>query len=220
MNESKYKNKNKFIRRLNKWYKDNKRHYSWRKTNNPYYIGIAEILLQKTNADKVEPVYTRLINNYPKPRMLSNEKVKNIKHYFDEIGIFNRAETLINFATFMSETSSINIIKSELLEVKGIGLYMANSIIIHSKDKPLPLLDPNIIRLYNRVYGIKSILTRPRTDIKLWQESQKLLPSRNISSYYYALLDFGAIVCESRKPKCDICPMAFDICDRFFFENI
>ena len=43
-----------FINNIFKWYNNNKRDFEWRKTRDPYKILVAEIMLQKTNAEKVE----------------------------------------------------------------------------------------------------------------------------------------------------------------------
>jgi A/G-specific adenine glycosylase len=41
------------------WSKENLRKYPWRETDSPYRVLVAEILLQKTFADKVEPIYNK-----------------------------------------------------------------------------------------------------------------------------------------------------------------
>jgi A/G-specific adenine glycosylase len=41
---------------------DNLREYSWRETTDPYEVLVAEVLLQKTAADKVEPIYRELLS--------------------------------------------------------------------------------------------------------------------------------------------------------------
>lgn len=41
--------------------------------------------------------------------------------------------------------------------------------------------------------------------------ADKLLPSRNADPWNQALMDFGALVCTARNPKCESCPM-FAVC--------
>ena len=205
--------KEEFIEALNNWYRFNKRSYKWRDTKIPYNIGVAEILLQKTNADKVVPVYDSIVQRYPTELALSSAAETEVLIYLRDIGLYNRASTLIVLSNYIKDCSLNNLELSAegLLRIKGVGLYIANSILVHSKNIPLPLLDPNIIRIYNRVYGIKSTLKRPRTDKKLWDVSLYLLPQYDYSNYYFALLDFGALICKP-KPLCSICCMSNNIC--------
>ena len=42
----------------------------------------------------------------------------------------------------------------------------------------------------------------------LWAVSETLVPSRHVFDFNQALMDFGAMVCVARNPKCLVCPMA------------
>ncbi len=41
----------------------------------------------------------------------------------------------------------------------------------------------------------------------LWDVSRAVLPHRHVFDFNQALMDFGALVCTARKPKCLVCPM-------------
>ena len=67
-----------------KW---NRLHYTdfpWRKTNNKWHSFVAEIMLQRTNADQVLPVYNRFCKLYPNPKDYSLEENYNV---FDSLGL-------------------------------------------------------------------------------------------------------------------------------------
>jgi len=53
-----------FARRLLTWAKYNLRDYPWRRTKDPYYILVAEFLLQRTDADTVAPIYKTFLVCY------------------------------------------------------------------------------------------------------------------------------------------------------------
>ena len=44
----------------------------------------------------------------------------------------------------------------------------------------------------------------------LWAVSEALVPMRHVFDFNQALMDFGAMVCVARKPRCLVCPMAKD----------
>jgi A/G-specific adenine glycosylase len=41
----------------------------------------------------------------------------------------------------------------------------------------------------------------------LWTLSETLVPTRHVFDFNQALMDFGALVCVARAPRCLICPM-------------
>ena len=47
------------------WYRINGRDLPWRRTKNPYYIWISEIMLQQTQVETVKPYYERFISRFP-----------------------------------------------------------------------------------------------------------------------------------------------------------
>ena len=42
----------------------------------------------------------------------------------------------------------------------------------------------------------------------LWVVSETLVPQRHVFDFNQALMDFGAMVCVARNPKCLECPMS------------
>lgn len=208
-----------FIRRIRKWYKLNRRDFAWRKTENPYFLTIAEVLLQKTNAEKAESAYKVIIKRYKNPARLASANKSELESILQNIGLIGRVDTLISVGRFFSLHKESTVTPSELMEIKGLGKYMSNSVVIHSSGARLPLLDPNIIRIYSRVFDIESKSSRPRCDNKLWESSQALLPRDNISEYFYALLDFGAMICTARNPKCLTCTVGKGICSYNLYES-
>ena len=59
------KKKVEFRESLLSWYHDEKRDLPWRRTSNPYYIWVSEVMLQQTRVDTVIPYYERFIEKYP-----------------------------------------------------------------------------------------------------------------------------------------------------------
>jgi A/G-specific adenine glycosylase len=102
-------------------------------------------------------------------------------------------------------------LKEELLELPGIGDYIANAVLCFAYGESVPLLDTNIIRILERVFGIRSSKVRARTDKELWKAVERIIPPGKAKEFNLAMLDLAALICTSRNPKCSICPTA-DIC--------
>jgi len=69
--------------------------------------------------------------------------------------------------------------------------------------------DTNVIRLLQRFFGILSATPTHRGapgQITV-QLAEDVLPERKAGEFNFAMLDFGATICVSRRPKCGSCPL-------------
>jgi A/G-specific adenine glycosylase len=91
-----------FWNQIINWYSNHKRNFAWRKTQNPYFILVAEILLQQTNAEKVEPVYLKIIKEYPEFNELAKANLSKLEEIIKPLGLVYRAENLIKCAKIIN----------------------------------------------------------------------------------------------------------------------
>ena len=54
-----------FQRKLQSWYRDNKRDLPWRRTKNPYKIWLSEVILQQTRVAQGTAYYDKFVFTYP-----------------------------------------------------------------------------------------------------------------------------------------------------------
>lgn len=179
----------------------------WRDTTEPFKVLIAEFLLQKTDVEKVKPVYKEFIHRWPSPQLLSKARISSISKIIQPLGLNYKANRLRSTAKVIVEKFGGKIPETEekLLELPGVGRYIASAVECFAYNKPKAILDTNIIRILDRVLGIHSEKDRPRDDARLWDTAQALVPHKNAREYNWALLDFGALVCKSREPLCGEC---------------
>ncbi len=198
-----------FRRRMLGWFSKEGRSYPWRETSNPYKVLLAELLLQRTQAAQVEPIYEELSEQFPTVGDLADAPIKKLKMAVGHLGINYRAERIRLLAKELVTKygGEIPENEAELLALPGIGQYAANAVRCLAMGENLPLLDPNIIRVLERVFEIKSDKARPVTDKKLWGMVVELTPKGKAKEFNLALIDFGAIICTKRKPRHDQCPV-------------
>jgi A/G-specific adenine glycosylase len=208
-----------FIRKLSRWFRKNHRSYPWRNTQNPYEILISEFLLQKTNADLALQTYKQVLKIYPTPKSLARASLSKLERIILPIGLSYRAERLIRVAKHLVKEFSGQIpqTRKELLKLYGVGLYISNAILCFAYDKRVAIIDTNIIRIFSRVFGVKSNFKRPRTDTNIERQIEFFLPMKSPREFNYALLDFGAAICTAKRPKCNFCPVN-DLC-KFYNES-
>lgn len=193
------------------WYDKNKRDFPWRYTFEPYKVIVSEILLQQTNVAKIIRPYLKIIETYKNINELADSDISFLKSMFKGIGLFYRADRLKNIAKEIVENykGSIPDNWKELIEIKGIGYYICSAVLCFGFNQPYAVLDTNVIRIFKRLFEIKSEKSRPRDDIKLWEFAQMLIPEDRYVDYNYAILDFGASICTVHNPKCSTCIFRF-----------
>ena len=79
------------------------------------------------------------------------------------------------------------------------------------------ILDTNVARVLFRVFVGRGDPKSHAMTRHLWKVSETLVPERHVFDFNQALMDFGAMVCVARNPKCLICPMAKN-CRAFPFD--
>lgn len=189
------------------WFDEHKRNFPWRETNNPYYILISELLLQKTNSRAVGNVFQRFIKEFPTPSCVNAKNRETVYEIISPLGLFYRTERILNICQSIENefNGKIPNTLTELMALKGVGRYAASAVLCFGFSKRTAILDQNVIRILSRLFAINSAKSRPRDDNDLWQAAIHLVPEKNYKKYNYALLDFSAKVCRTT-PLCNICP--------------
>lgn len=103
-----------FARRLLTWAEDNLRDYPWRRTSDPYFILVAEFLLQRTDADTVVPIYEAFLIQYPTLEKLAIAPIKDIAELLQPLGFCGfEAQTLTHYNIFAVDNSSREQMKKD-----------------------------------------------------------------------------------------------------------
>jgi A/G-specific adenine glycosylase len=99
--------------------------------------------------------------------------------------------------------------EATLRSFKGIGAYTAGAIRSFAFRERAAILDTNVARVLFRVFVAKGDAGSHAMKRHLWSVAESLVPRREAAfDFNQALMDLGATVCVSRKPKCLVCPMA------------
>ena len=197
-----------FRDRLFIWAKKYLRDYPWRKTDDPYHILVAEFLLQKTDADTVAPIYEAFLNKYSTLYQLVEAPLDDVALLMQPLGLFFRARRLSETAAIIAESyqGKIPNQEKELLKLPGIGKYTARAICSQAFKQPAAVMDTNVARILERFLGIEGERVKSRCKI-LWSAADNIAPPSQVGYWNLILLDFGALICTSRSPKCSQCPL-------------
>lgn len=210
-----------FSKKLLIWFfRKNKKNFSWRISKNPYEILISEILLHKTDSKKVERIYPKFIEKFPTLNHLYRAKTEEVDDLIKDIGLFYRSRRLKRISEQIIDQFSGTIPdnKKDLISLCGVGEYISNAVLCFAFKRRVPIVDTNVIRVYRRVFNLRSSKSRPRTDRKVWDFAERMLPRKDYVEFNYALLDFASDVCRSKNPLCESCPIE-NICSHRMNEE-
>ena len=193
------------------WYKENKRTFNWRYTNDPWKILLIEIISQQTQINRANIYYQEFIKKFPTPESMSQSSLKTILKMWSGLGYNNRAIRLYESSKLIAEKGFKNIYPNfELLP--GVGQYTKNAILSFAYGDKVLALDTNLERVLTRYFAIDSTKNYVR------KYSDFLLAGVNSRDLNQALMDLGSSICTSSNPKCDICPLEKK-CEKYILKS-
>jgi A/G-specific adenine glycosylase len=189
------------------WYKESGRSFPWRKKGLTHYqYIIAEVLLQRTKADIIAKFFPLFIKQFPNWKSLAIAEENDIEEYLKPVGLYRqRSKRLLSLAKEMQERHGrLPKERSELESIPFMGQYIANAVELIIFNQPTPLIDVNMARVLERFFGPRKMVDI-RYDLYLQELSYKIVNHHSPKDINWAVLDFAALVCTARNPKCNFC---------------
>lgn len=191
------------------WYLKNKRNLPWRKTKDPYFIWLSEIILQQTKVSQGASYYLKFSQKFKNISSLAQANEEQILKLWQGLGYYSRARNLHFTAKHI--INNLNGVfpdnYNELIKLKGIGDYTASAISSICFNKPHATVDGNVYRVLSRYFGIITPINSSKGIKEFKNLAQLLIDSKNPGTHNQALMEFGALVCKPKNPECENCPL-------------
>lgn len=187
-----------------------RRNFPWRRRKASLYEQVvSEILLQRTRAETVAAFWPQFIQRFPSWQALACSSVDRIEYVLRPIGLSRqRAPRLRGLGLEMAKRrGQFSSNRQAIEELPGVGQYVANAIFTFAHGKAQPMLDTNMARVIERVFGTRK-LADIRYDPYLQALAQAVVNHARGVEMNWAVLDFAALICTIRNPKCHECPLA------------
>lgn len=197
-----------FARRLVKWHEQgNSRDFPWREGADAYQLLMSEMMLRRTQARQVAPVYRRFLNRWPTLSDFLKAREDELREVLEPLGLKWRASNFIQLQTALKAQGSMPENMEGLVALPGVGDYVANAVLCFSGYSSGALIDTNTVRVIARFFGLETHDgTRRLKWFKDLANNLLPIPSRR-QAYHYALLDLAATVCTPVSPCCEKCPL-------------
>ncbi len=189
------------------WYATSKRDLPWRHTNDPYCILVVEYMSQQTQIDRVLRYYDRFLKRFPNVHSLARASTQRVLKAWEGMGYYTRARNLQAAAQKIIREfgGRVPTEYDDLLTLPGCGPYTAAAIASIAFNKPVPVLDGNVIRLLCRFFGIADDPRKEATRKRLRALAQALLPKDRAREFNEGLMELGALICTPQAPRCEVC---------------
>ncbi len=191
------------------WSRRAGRKFWWRSQRDSYRIALVEILLRQTRATTAEQAIARFVSRYPSPDKLVRSSLPTLAQDLKPFGLHKqRAEQLKALGKALRERGGkIPRARKDLLQLPGIGPYSAGAIRCFAFGDREPVIDVNVARIVQRVFGIQILRGEPRRHREIWRLATLLVNGNHPREINWAMLDLGALICTPQKPKCATCPL-------------
>ena len=191
------------------WYDNNKRNLPWRVSKKSpkklYYRLLSEFMLQQTQVKTVLPFFKKFTKKYKNLESLSTSNEKDVLKLWEGLGYYRRARNLLTTSKILVNKFNSRLPKSrdEIKKLPGIGDYTASALLALVHDRPAIAVDGNVKRVFSRI--LNKEIDRINFEKVIKDNSKKLFYLKRNSDLVEALMEFGALICKPKNPKCSDC---------------
>ena len=194
-----------FRHQLRDWSEGRLRSFPWRGDDMTFYeVFIAEMFLRRTQAEVVAEVLPKFLERYPTMSALREADPEQLADIIRPLGLQNlRSQALLEIVD--AAESGLPQSVERLQALPQVGHYVAAATMCFATGEPVPIIDRNVDRVYQRFLGER---WREADDEGRLALAEAALDVQAPRRHNLALLDFAAAVCTAREPDCMSCPMA------------
>ena len=197
-----------FALRLLEWYDLNGRQLPWRQTDDPYRIWVSEIILQQTRVAQGYDYFLRFVRRFPTVDHLARATEDEVLNEWQGLGYYSRARNLHAAARQVQALGRFPDDYESIRRLKGVGDYTAAAIASLAFGLPHAVVDGNVYRVLSRHFGISLPIDSTQGRKFFAALAQEMLAQDEPARYNQAIMDFGALLCTPRSPRCHQCPLA------------
>jgi len=175
------------------------------KSGNPFKVLISTILSARAKDTVSYPISNAVFKKYPDAKSLAKAKQKNVEKIIKSIGFYrNKAKNIIGSARIVHKKYNDKVprIKSELLELPGVGSKVAGCVLVYAFGISAIPVDTHVHRLSNRLGWVKT-----KTPEQTERALEQLVPRKYWIDVNELLVTHGQTICAPITPRCSICPV-------------
>ena len=162
-------------------------------------------MLQQTQVKTVIPYFKRFTKKFKTLKSLSKSSEKQILKLWEGLGYYRRARNLLASSKLLVKNYNSKLPNTidEVKKLPGVGEYTANALLGLIYNQPKIAIDGNVKRVFARLLNKKKEKINYEELIVL--NKKKIFNTNRNADLVEALMEFGALICKPKDPKCSIC---------------
>lgn len=171
----------------------------------PYELLVSTILSAQCTDVRVNKVTRELYKEYNTPEKMLSLTEEELGEKIKSCGFFrSKSKHILEASRVILESYKGEVPKTmeELTKLSGVGRKTANVVLSNAFGIPAIAVDTHVFRVSNRL-GIAT----GNTPDKVEKELMKNIPGSMWSDAHHYLIWHGRLICKSRKPDCENCPL-------------
>lgn len=187
------------------WYAPRARAYAWRRGRpSAYRTLVSELMLQQTQAARVEPLFVAFLQRFPTVRALASASRADVVRAWAGLGYNRRAVALHRAARIVVEEHGGRVPTDPevLRKLPGVGPHTAAAVASIAEGLPFSAREVNVRRVVGRVgFGAGSAPV-----VAVDATADRWLDRDDPGAWNQALMDLGREHCRA-VPQCEGCPL-------------
>ena len=142
--------------------------YAWRRTRDPYAMLVSEVMLQQTQAPRVEPMFSAFLERFPTVEALGEASRADVLRAWAGLGYNRRAVRLHEAARAIvrEHDGRVPPDAAALLRLPGVGPYTASAVASIAFGDRVAAVDVNVARVVARVRRGSESDELPRAELR------------------------------------------------------
>jgi endonuclease-3 len=176
----------------------------------PLELLVSVMLSAQTTDVNVNRVTERLFRKYRRPEDYLAVPQEELEQDIFQTGFFRqKAKALRGTMRILIEEFDGEVPErfDDLLRLPGVARKTANVVSAERGNAQGIVVDTHVRRLSQRLG-----LTRQEDPVKIERDLVRLVPRADWARFPHLLIWHGRRICDARRPRCEDCPLAADLC--------
>ncbi|HKU59118.1 MAG TPA: endonuclease III [Gaiellaceae bacterium] len=177
---------------------------------NPLELLVSVMLSAQTTDVNVNSVTATLFEKYKHPEDYLAVPVEELERDIYATGFFRqKAKALRGTMAMLIERFDGEVPDAfdDLLSLPGVARKTANVVSAERGNAQGIVVDTHVRRISQRLG-----LTKQEDPVKIERDLVKLVPREDWARFPHLLIWHGRRICDARRPRCEDCPLALDLC--------
>jgi endonuclease-3 len=177
---------------------------------NPLELLISVMLSAQTTDVNVNRVTEKLFAKYHRPQDYLAVPQEELERDIFATGFYRQKAKALRGTMAMLITEFDGQVPErfeDLLRLPGVARKTANVVSAERGNAQGIVVDTHVRRLSQRLG-----FTKHEDPVKIEQDLVKLVPREDWARFPHLLIWHGRRICDARRPQCEVCPLAVDLC--------